>query len=322
MLDKTDHNRLADQLRARLSMQFVPAAEGEVPTNHNGGPALIDLPETIARVTDPLPGPHAIEHDAAQADEVAAEAEETELTAPVETDPDKQMSAAREAMTELNAFLTTMPVIENLKQAKDGAGFRERTTIALKQLDAERRGKVDPLNRQVKDINENYKLISKPLGDLLDLLRDRLDNYRKAEEARREATAAETRRIADEAAAAAAAVIAQRDEAIEDASLGVETDVGTLVEEAEQVVRDAAKLARQANVAERDARVRIPSSNGGRAQSARRIPIIVINDLAAAIDVLGPTEKILTAVRQCALAYEEANGELPAGITREYERSM
>jgi hypothetical protein len=290
LLDRTNHTRLAAAANARIAAaaiadRYIPAVDRQVTPGDNGPPEAIEDDGIAAR--------------------------------PVRS----QTESAQEATVELNDFLTATPVIETLDQAKLAGDFKVRTSGTLQDLDKERDRKVRPLNEQVKKINDAYKVFSKPLGELFDELRRRLKGYGNAERARREAEAERVRAAAEVAERAAITATVARDEAIEDASLGTEVDVGALIKEANAAERLAARAGRQAQIAERDAHVRIPSSMG-RAISSRKTPIINVIDAVQAVKILGLTEKIAIAIRQSALAYEEAYGELPAGVTRTYERRM
>ena len=115
---------------------------------------------------------------------------------------------------------------------------------------------------------------------------------------------------------------AHEQEAISNAAVGEATDVGGLIAEADQAFGDFAKANRAAAVAERNQKVRLGSVMGGRPISMRTRRVLVIDDPAAAIKAMGVTEKIAIAIRQSAAAFEDAYGELPAGISATTERSI
>jgi hypothetical protein len=307
--DRTNHERLSEQTNARLRAAEI--ADRYIPRTHNDPPAPIEDFDSL----DDL-------ERAAISAENAGPDDDDFSQAPV--DPDKQLKGAAEARDELNAFLTATPVISSAKDAKAGADWKHRSTIALKQADEERDAKVRPLNEEVRAINAIYKVVTKPLGDLVAELRSRLTVYDHAETAKREAEAAAVRAAAEEAARVAQEATAELTEAIDDAAQGAEADVGTLAVRLEAAQREAAKLNRQAAVAERDSHVRIPSVMG-RAVSGRTYRELIIADVEAAIlaiRVMGLTERIADAICLEAKAFKATWGELPEGVTENSERRI
>ena len=312
LADNTNHNRLAALATARLTAatiadRYIPAAGRTVTPSDNEFDADDQL-----------------ERDAITADNAGPD-DEGELTNPPLPDPDKYLKGAREAKVELNTWLTTTPVIQTLAQAKLGADYIGRTRIALKLLDEERVGKVKPLNDQVDEINATYNKETKnPLKLLFDQLCARVDTFRKAEETQRKAAADRIRLAAEEAARVAQEARARVTEVIDDAAQGAETDIGSMIDDAEAVLHVAAKLQRQANVAERDSNVRIPSVMG-RAVSARTYRELIVSDIEAAvlaIRSMGLTEGLQDAICTEARKFKATWGELPEGVTENSERRI
>lgn len=236
--------------------------------------------------------------------------------------PPSPIDYAREAMADLNLFLTDNPVIENGQQAQTGALFVERTRKTIADMEDARKAEVGPLNEQVKGINERYRAARSPLENILNELRRRLTSFAAREEAKR-IRAAEEARLAAEAAEMEArrAEEAER-EAKANASFGEVTDVAAAIIEADQKFAAYEKAGRAVAVAERDTTVRLPSQLGGRALSMREQETLILDDPLTVIDHVGVTEKIRDAVLSAARDYRRKNGKLPPGVRATYSRSI
>lgn len=227
---------------------------------------------------------------------------------------------------DLNAFLKEHPVFQAHDEAKVAKIHLDNAKGALDDLERERDGLVRPLNEQVKATNEAYKATRTPLERLVDELKSRLNVFIAAETARREAEAAEARRIAAEKEAAARAAEEAEKEAIANAGVGEFTDVGAAIASADDAFDDYAAANRAAQRAERDAHVKIGGGTG-RALSQRTTETLVIEDagkaLRAIIKLRGALpEKLHDAIVSAARDYRKAKGELPPGITSSTTKSV
>ena len=81
------------------------------------------------------------------------------------------------------------------------------------------------------------------------------------------------------------------------------------------------RASREAARAERDTRVRI-GGGIGRVLTLRTGEVLSVTDWRAAINDIGLTQDIADAILKGARAYRKENGELPAGIARDTERSV
>lgn len=239
-----------------------------------------------------------------------------------DNNPPSVVDHAREAFAELSAYLKDNPVIQQREQALLGSGYIERTRVALTAMEAERVEKVKPLNETLSVINAAYRGVRDPLETALKTLRGRLSNYANAVEAARIAEAEKLRleavereRIAREAEEAERA-------AIEDADAGECTDVGGAIKQADTAFADYSRANRQATIAERNVPVRFSSALGNRSLSMRTVEVLVIEDIARAIQVMGITDKIKDAVLSSARDFRKEFEELPAGIKATTERSI
>lgn len=236
--------------------------------------------------------------------------------------PPGTIASAKEAMTELSSWLKEHPVIQTPTEAKDGGAYVERTRIAIAELETERTGKVAPLNKELGEINGSFRAVRDPLERALKELKGRLTKYAADLEAARIAEAERLRREAEAKERAAREAEAREREAIDDAAQGVESDVGGAIAEADQSFGDYRKADKAAAIAERNVPVRIGSVMGGRSLTMRTTRKLVVADAAAAIKVIGLTDEIADAITRAAKKFEDAFGELPAGVVETFERSM
>ena len=229
---------------------------------------------------------------------------------------------AKDALADLNLFLTDNPVIETGQQAQGGALFVERTRKAIQDMEDARKAEVGPLNEEVKSINERYKSARSPLDNLLNELRSRLTDFAAREEAKR-IRAAEEARLATEALE----IEARRAEELEreakaGATFGEVVDVAERVIEADQAFSRFQKAERAAAVAERDTTVRLPSQLGGKALSMRTKETLVLTNYGKAIKAIGPNDKIRDAILSAARDYRKLKGSLPDGVVSETTKEL
>lgn len=236
--------------------------------------------------------------------------------------PPSTIESAREAFSELGVWMREHPVIGSNPEAKQGAAYVERTRIALSEMENERKIKVDPLNKQLSEINGVYRETRDPLETLLKTLRKRLSDFANAVEAARIAEANRLRQEAEERERLARAAEAAEQEAIDDAEQGVESDIGAAVQEADQTFADYRRADKTAAIAERNVPVRLASVMGGRALTMRTVEKLVIEDAFAAIKSLGLTPDIQEAILKSARAFRKEFEELPAGVIATFERSI
>lgn len=222
----------------------------------------------------------------------------------------------------LGSFLADHPVIQSHEEAIEAAKLSKLAGNALKDLDDERQKKVRPLNDQVGRINLEHKDAIAPLKAVLAKLDERVSAFARAEEARQRQEAAEARQRADEAAKAAAEAARVQREADENAAageLGVDLVAATVNEQT--AAKDAARADRDAQRAERNIGVRLPTGLG-RATSLRAKEVLTVVDPIAAITEIGLTPDISEAILSGARAYRKLKNRLPAGIATATERSI
>jgi hypothetical protein len=236
--------------------------------------------------------------------------------------PPGPIDFAKEAISELSAYLKETPVVQSFDDAKLAGAHIERTRIALKAMEDERSVKVQPLNEQLSAINTAYRVVREPLTKIYDTLKARVTTYNRAEEAKRAAEAARLAKIAADAEAAARAAETAEQEAIANAEQGELTDVGAAIQSADEAFRDYSVANRTAQRAERESKVRIPSAMGGRTLAMRQVEVFTVEDACAAIAIMGASEDLKRQIIRDAKRFREATGELPDGVTSAYERSL
>lgn len=240
--------------------------------------------------------------------------------------PPSSIDFAREAMADLNTFLSDTPVIQTIEQAKEGALYVERTRKTIADMEDERKRTVAPLNEQVKQINESYRSVRDPLDNVLSELRRRLTDYTAREEAKRIREA----EIARQAAAAAELEARRAEEAEREAKAGATfgevTDIAAAVVQADQAFSRFTQADREASLAEHNTSVRLPSQLGGKALSLRTKETLHLDNPTKAIDqiwtVYGISEPLREAILSAARAYRKETGRLPDGVRSENTRSI
>jgi hypothetical protein len=240
--------------------------------------------------------------------------------------PPSPIDYAKEAMSDLAAWLTNNPVIQDAEQAKQGSLFVERSRKTLQDLDDARKNEVSPLNERVKGINEQYRSVSGPMDNVLSELRRRLTDYAAREEARRLREAELARQAAADAEMEARRAEEAEREAKQNATLGEIVNVAAAITEADQSFSRFAKADRAAQIAESQTHVRLPSQLGGKALSLREKETLIVDSPINAVTSMCGTpeliaiinEAILTAARKCRRMY----GNLPVGVRSETTRSI
>lgn len=238
--------------------------------------------------------------------------------------PPNLIDAAWSVYREVSGWLGENPVIQDGDAASGAKLFWDRAKLALDDLEAERDGKVRPLNSQVAAINSEYKAVREPLTKLRGELQTRMSAFALAEERRLAEEAAALRKAAEEAEALARAAEAAEQEAIENAAQGEFTDVGDAIGEANAAFADYEKAARVAARAERDVKGRI-GGGLGRAFAVKTTETLAITDPAAVVAALVEKagrvpDKVNDALLSAARDFRKTFGSLPAGVSVDHVR--
>lgn len=246
-----------------------------------------------------------------------------------DNNPPGPIAMAETIMQMLSDWMKDHPVIETEDDARAAKPLIDRAKAAMDELEAERDGKVRPLNEQVAEINAEYKAIhntdpKKPgtFNKVFNELKTRVADFLRKEEQKRLAAAAEARRLQEKAERQAREAEEREREALHGASLGeVDVDVAAVTKQADEAFSTFERQSRFADRAERDTKVKI---GGGFASAVglRTAETLQVDDALKAIVVIGITDRIREAILTEARAYRKANGRLPDGVSATTERKL
>lgn len=259
-------------------------------------------------------------------DDLPEAIEPHEIIQPVKV---SQIELTKPTIVELGKLLKDYPVITNETESREAKALLDRVEKAFKDIEAERDGKVRPLNTEVAAINAEYHKVhnvndKKPgiWDTLVKELKIRLGTYARAEEQRRQAAAEAARRLVEETERKAREAEERERQAAQDAAQGVcDVDFAEATERADTAYAEFQRASRFAARAERDTKVRIVGG-GSNAISLKDKETLEVADWKAAIEEMGMTDDIKEAVIKSARAYRKIFEELPPGITASYERSL
>lgn len=253
------------------------------------------------------------------------------MSQPGHNQPPSALDLAIEPVKDMSLWLERNPVIQTEEKAKEAKVLVDRVVEALRETEAERDSKVRPLNEQVAAINAKYKSVHntdprKPgLSDkILNELKNRIQTFLLAEEAKKQAALEEARRAAEEAERLAREAEAKERDAKEDAKMGVETDVAKATAEADAAFTRFTKADRAVARAEKDTKVKV-AGGFGRAVSFRAHEVLSVASMAdahKALEIMGLTKDIEDAIIKSAREYRKVFEELPDGITVSHERKI
>jgi hypothetical protein len=236
--------------------------------------------------------------------------------------PPEAIELASQVVSSISSYMADNPVVESEQAARDMKLSIDRAKLCIKDLEAERDGKVRPLNDQVAAINNQYRPSRRMLGDLLDEMLRRVQVFVKAEEQRRSRIAMEAAIKAKEAERLALEAERIERERLDDVAKGeVGIDVAETIAKADQAFEDYQRAERQADIAERDTKVKI---GGGlsRAIGLREKETLIITNHVDAIYFMGMTQDIQDAILKSARAFRRLHGRLPNGILSQMEKHL
>ena len=191
-------------------------------------------------------------------------------------------------------------------------------------MEAERDGKVRPLNDQVRAINGSYKPPRERVEAAMAVVKARLTDYAARLEAQRWREAEAARLAAQAAADAAREAEARERAAKEEAAQGVcDAPLAETTEQADAAFAAFHRADHAAQRAQRDTKVRVVGGFSGRALTLRDTEVLSVADWKAAIEEMGgPGPDVLEAILKQARAYRKLTGELPIGIAQTYDRHL
>lgn len=245
-----------------------------------------------------------------------------------DNNPPDLIEHAQTVIDDINAWLSDHPVIETEEQARETKPFLDRAKAALDEIEAERDGKVRPLNEAVDAINAKYKALhnvdkKKPglFDRIVNELKARVGAFMLAEEQRREREADLARQAQAEAERIAREAEAKEAEALANAKAGEVIDVAEVTKAADEAFSNFEQSSRFAARAEKDTKVKI---GGGfqKAVSLRTVETLHLESYSKALKAIGPHEKIAEAILSAAREYRKTHCRLPEGVTATEERKL
>jgi hypothetical protein len=242
--------------------------------------------------------------------------------------PPGPIDHAQGVIDDINAWLSDHPTIETEDDARAAKPFLDRAKASLEEIEAERDGKVRPLNEQVTAINGKYKALhntdpKKPglFDKIVNELKARVAAFLRSEELRREREAEIARQLQLEAERIAREAEARELEALENARAGEVVDVAQVTQQADEAFEEFERQSRFAARAERDTKVKI---GGGfdKSASLRTVETLHLESYNLALKAIGPNDKIRDAILSAARDYRKTHGMLPAGVRATHERKL
>jgi hypothetical protein len=236
--------------------------------------------------------------------------------------PPDMTVTANETAAAISEWLSENPVIENEEQARIAKVFIDRGKLCLKDMETERDAAVRPLNSQVENINARYRAPRNVLTKVTTEIVSRVSAFLRTLERSRLQAAEEARRRAEEAEHAAREAERREHEAIEEAASGVVGGaISDLVVDADTKFEAYKKATHQAQIAERDSKVKI---GGGfsRAIGLKEKETLVVTNYMAALMEMGSNEDINEAIIRSARAFRKLTGHLPCGVESKTERRV
>jgi len=244
------------------------------------------------------------------------------MSEPGSNNPPDMVEMSTATMHDLSAWMAENPVIQTMESAREAKLLLDRGKLCVADLTDEYKKKAAPFRREIEILGERYTPCGVAIKAVIEELSARLTDFTRAEERRRVEAANEARRLADEAERRARAAEAAEQEAIRSAGHGeLGVDIASHVVSTEDAYRDAEVKARQAQLAERESKVRI---GGGfkRATTLRNKETLILTNAIQAITSIGVTEEIREAILKSARTYRKLRGKLPDGVSVEITREV
>jgi len=224
------------------------------------------------------------------------------------------------------AWLENNPVIDSEELSLAATQHRSNLKAALAAMTKSKEAMCKPLYAAWQAGLEVWKKPLATVEGLEKIVSDRLADYMREEEQKRQAILAEARRQEAEARRIAEEAEAREREAIENAKVGECTDVAGATRSADAAFEQFEAAAKTSRFAARDAKVRTRGAHDERATSLRTKKTLRVSDPAAAFKALWPlygdkglSDAFLTAARN----YRQNHGNaLPPGIEEDEERVL
>ena len=232
------------------------------------------------------------------------------------------LKLAPDVIADISGKMADIPVVESEDDARLIKMEIDRAKACIKDLEAERDGKVRPLNDKVADINGRYRKSRRLLGDLLDEMLARVEVFIEAEKRRRQAIAIAAALKAREAERLAKEAERLERERLDDAAKGeVGVDVAEVIVEADEAFEAYQRAERAAKLAEKQTHVKV-GGGFGRAIGMKKKEILHVSNAEGAVAFMGCTPDIEEAILKSARAYRTVHGKLPTGVYATVEEHL
>lgn len=228
----------------------------------------------------------------------------------------------------LVAWLDEHPVVLTQEDANDAGAAIDRAKRTLADLEADRDAAVRPLNERVKAINAGFREARELVERLVDEVDKTVKAWIRTEEDRKRREAEEARARAAEIERIAREKMEAEEAARADAAVGVlDAGIAEAIIATDAALAEAARAKRDADRAERDAKVRV-SGGIGRAMSLRTKRTLRIASLGALLKALTIPEETRDALLAACLkvltpaikGFRAQHGRLPDGVVEDEER--
>src|SRR5215475_1232133 len=107
--------------------------------------------------------------------------------------PPSPITAAASSLADLAVYMQDNPVVVTDEDARLAKTHIDRAKASLEELEIARKLEVKPYNDKVSSINTEYKAAYHPLERMMRALKDRLSDFIRVEQKRREQEASEHR---------------------------------------------------------------------------------------------------------------------------------
>ena len=228
----------------------------------------------------------------------------------------------------LAAWLDEHPVVLTQEDANDAGAAIDRAKRTLADLEADRDAAVRPLNERVKTINAGFREAREPVERLVAEVDKTVKAWIRTEEDRKRREAEEARARAAEIERIAREKMEAEEAARADAAVGVlDAGIAEAIIATDAALAEAARAKRDADLAERDAKVRV-SGGIGRAMGLRTYTDITVENIGMTLKSLLTTEKRVSDFKEMLakyfkaeiVSYEKEHGTAPAGVIISRER--
>lgn len=238
--------------------------------------------------------------------------------------PPSETQFCEELKKEISKWLEDNPVIDSLEKAKAAKLLLDRANLALKDLESERKKQVDPLNKQVKEINDRYREPKETLALALQAVKGCINVYLETVEAQKIADARAAAEKAEAAKRAAIEAEKAAEKAAEESAQGVIIDAINPVIEANRAFSNYEKAEREkARLEKSIEQTKIVNKTlGTRATSLREREELILIDPIACIQDMGVSDELAEAILKAAREFRRNNNRVPQGIKIEKTRSV